>query len=175
MCRWLAVLATIVVLSGCAGVSVNDYAGREPNFNPQAFFNGPLEAQGVVFSRSGKVRRHFTATIDAQWDDNGGSLDEVFIWSDGERQTRLWQFERVGERDYRGLAGDVDGSARMRFAGNAVNMNYRLRVPLSSGRVISVKMDDWLYQVDEQTLINVTEMSKFGFDVGRVVLTMRKL
>lgn len=175
MCKTLLAAVAALILTGCAGVSVNDYAGREPSFDPETFFNGPLEAQGVVLSRSGKVRRHFTATIDARWDDNGGVLDEVFQWSDGETQTRLWQFERVGERHYRGSAGDVDGPAQMRYAGNAVNMNYRLQVPLSSGRVISVRMDDWLYQVDADTLINVTEMSKFGFDVGQVVLTMRKL
>ena len=175
MFRLLCTALLALLLTGCAGVSVNDYADREPTFDPQVFFNGPLEAQGVVFSRSGEVRRHFTATIDASWDQNGGVLDEVFQWSDGERQTRVWRFERSGEGTFIGRAGDVKGTAEMRYAGNAVNMNYRLLVPLSSGRTIAVSMDDWLYQVDANTLINVTDMSKFGFDVGQVVLTMRKL
>ncbi|WP_199224163.1 DUF3833 domain-containing protein [Saccharospirillum sp. MSK14-1] len=175
MFRLLSVAVLAIMLTGCAGVSVSDYADREPTFDPLVFFNGPLQAQGVVFSRSGEVRRHFTATIDARWNADGGVLDEVFQWSDGERQTRVWRFERDGERSYVGRAGDVKGTAQMRYAGNAVNMNYRLLVPLSSGRTIAVSMDDWLYQVDANTLINVTDMSKFGFDVGQVVLTMRKL
>lgn len=175
MIRLLCTALVALILTGCAGVSVSDYADREPTFDPLVFFNGPLEAQGVVLSRSGEVRRHFTATIDATWDANGGVLDEVFQWSDGERQTRVWRFERDGERSFVGRAGDVKGSAEMHYAGNAMNMNYRLLVPLSSGRTIAVTMDDWLYQVDDNTLINVTDMSKFGFDVGQVVLTMRKL
>ena len=77
MFRLLCTALLALLLTGCAGVSVNDYADREPTFDPQVFFNGPLEAQGVVFSRSGEVRRHFTATIDASWDQNGGVLDEV--------------------------------------------------------------------------------------------------
>lgn len=125
MLRILCITCLAVLLSGCAGVPVNDYAERQPTFDPHYFFNGPLEAQG--------------------------------------------------ERHFQGRAGDVKGSAEMRYAGNAVSMNYRLQVTLSNGRSITVNMNDWLYQVDADTLINVTGMSKFGFDVGQVVLTMRKL
>lgn len=175
MLRSCCLAMLMIILTGCAGVSVTDYADRQPTFDPKTFFNGPLEAQGVVLSRSGVVRRHFTARIDASWDSDGGVLDEAFQWSDGEQQLRFWRFERQAERAYLGRAGDVKGTAEMHYAGNAVNMNYQLLVPLSNGRTIAVTLDDWLYQVDANTLINVTNMTKFGFNVGQVVLTMRKL
>jgi oligoribonuclease (3'-5' exoribonuclease) len=37
-----------------------------------------------------------------------------------------------------------------------------------------VQMDDWMYQMDERTLINRTSMSKFGVEVGQVTLFFRK-
>lgn len=175
MWKSLGSLIVVIALTGCGAVTVGEYEGREPTFDPDVFFNGTLVAEGVVLGRGGKVNRYFTATIDAEWDEDSGVLDEVFLWNDGERQTRVWRFERVGPKHFRGTAGDVVGGAEMRYDGNAVNMTYVLEVPLSSGRTVTVKMDDWLYQTSENTLINVTEMTKFGFKVGEVVLTMRRL
>jgi len=37
-----------------------------------------------------------------------------------------------------------------------------------------VQMDDWMYQMDERTLINRTSMRKFGVEVGQVTLFFRK-
>lgn len=175
MWKLIASTALIALLTGCANVTVATYEDADLVFDPVDYFNGPLVAEGVVRGRNGEVSRYFNATIDARWDENGGVLDEVFIWSDGERQTRVWHFERVGERHFIGTAGDVVKPAEMRFAGNAVNMKYVLAVPLGNGNTINVTMDDWLYQVNDKTLINVTEMTKFGFKVGEVVLTMRKI
>ncbi len=175
MWKLIASTALVALLTGCASVTVATYEDADLVFDPIEYFNGPLVAEGVVRGRNGEVSRYFNATIDARWDENGGVLDEVFIWSDGERQTRVWNFERVGEQYYRGTAGDVVKPAEMRFAGNAVNMKYVLSVPMANGNTINVTMDDWLYQVNDKTLINVTQMSKFGIRVGEVVLTMRKL
>ena len=35
------------------------------------------------------------------------------------------------------------------------------------GRVWNVDMDDWMFLIDEQTVLNRTTMSKFGFAPGR--------
>jgi hypothetical protein len=142
-------------------------------FDPQVFFNNRIVAEGIVRSRSGKVSRYFTADIKASWDDQGGVLDEVFQWSDGEEQTRIWTFEKTGENEYRGTAGDVKKAATMRHEGNALHMTYVLNIPLESGNTIAINMDDWMYQVSDGTIVNVTKMTKFGFRVGEVVLTMR--
>ena len=39
---------------------------------------------------------------------------------------------------------------------------------------IDVRMDDWMYLVTPDTLINQTTMSKWGVDVGEVVLVIQK-
>jgi hypothetical protein len=52
-------------------------------------------------------------------------------------------------------------------------MRYVLRVPYS-GRTIDVDMDDWMWRIDEKTVLNRTEMTKFGFRVGEVTLSFRK-
>jgi hypothetical protein len=42
------------------------------------------------------------------------------------------------------------------------------------GKVYDVHMDDWLYLLDEQTMVNRTAMSKFGVELGQVTLFFRK-
>jgi hypothetical protein len=37
-----------------------------------------------------------------------------------------------------------------------------------------MSMDDWMYQMDEDTLINRTSMSKLGVEVGQVTLFFRR-
>ena len=171
--RWLPVLAVAFVLTGCSSVSVHDYADNTPTFDPQVFFNGNLVAEGVVQNRSGQVTRHFTADIEAYWDDEYGYLDEVFWFSDGEEQHRLWEFTRIEEGVWEGRAGDVEGPAQLVHDGNAIELNYRLRVTLDSGREVTLRMEDWLYRVSEDVLIAETTMRWFGFRVGSIILTMR--
>lgn len=171
----LPILGGLLFSVGCAGMQVQDYADVQPEFDPITFFNGELVAEGVVQNRSGKVTRHFVATIDAYWDEERGVLDEVFLFSDGEESERYWEFTRTGPNTWSGTAGDVVGESRLVHAGNAIQMRYRLSVPLSSGRNVVLNMDDWLYQVSEETLINETVMRKFGFRVGKLILTIRKL
>jgi hypothetical protein len=171
----ITLLFIVLWLVGCASSSVQRYDHQQPEFDPIAFFNGDLVAEGVVFNRSGQKTRSFVATIEAYWDDEYGFLDEVFLFSDGEEQFRLWEFERLGDQRWQGKAGDVVGPASFEHAGNAIAMDYRLRVALQSGRHITLSMEDWLYQVSADVLIAHTTMRWFGFRVGHISLTMRRL
>jgi hypothetical protein len=99
-------------------------------------------------------------------------LDERFRYDDGETQTRVWTLVRQSDNSWRGRAGDVIGEAIGQTAGNALHWNYTL-LPVDD-KQYEVQMDDWMYQMDERTLINRTSMSKFGVEVGQVTLFFRK-
>lgn len=166
-------LLALPFLVACSGPGINDYAGEEPELIPSDFFQGEMSARGVVKNRSGEVIRHFDATIDASWDENGvGTLDEVFRYHDGETDTRVWT---LAPRDggYHATAGDVTEPGLMEFEGNAIHMNYVLEVPYGDS-TINVRMDDWMYRVTEDTIINETEMTYWGFRVGEVVLVIQR-
>jgi hypothetical protein len=42
------------------------------------------------------------------------------------------------------------------------------------GSVYEVSLDDWMYLMDEDTLINRSSMSKLGVEVGQVTLFFRR-
>lgn len=171
--RILWVLFAVWILAGCAGPSLDDYGERGPALIPATFFTGDLSARGVVKDYSGEVIRTFDADITATWDEDGiGTLDEVFRFDDGEVQTRVWTLTPT-DGGYRATAGDVVEPGFMQWQGNAIHMNYVLQVAYGDG-TLDVRMDDWMYLVTPDTLINQTSMSKWGIEVGEIVLVIQK-
>jgi hypothetical protein len=166
-------LGVLLTLSACSSISVNDYSNNSPKFIPQEFFNGNLSAQGVVKNRSGKVTRYFTATINAQWKDGIGTLDEKFIFNDGEIQYRTWTLKPTTQGSFNATAGDVIGTGDGKFAGNAVNLDYVLSVKYNDS-MINLSVNDWMWLVDSKTVLNESTLTKFGFKVGSIQLAMVK-
>lgn len=171
MYRLLLAAAALALTAGCSSVAVEDYSDMQPRFTPTEFFNGRLTAHGVVMNRGGRVTRHFNADIQASWADGVGTLEEDFVFDDGEQQRRVWTLTPDGQGGYIGRAGDVVGDGSLSFSGNAVFLDYVLRVPYGDG-TIDVRVDDRMYLVSPEVLINESRLSKFGFDVGRILLTI---
>ncbi len=163
-----------IALGACSSVSVEDYAANKPRIVAEEFFNGELLAHGVVKDRGGKVIRYFEATIDASWRDGIGTLDERFVFDDGEKQTRVWTLKPSGDNTYHASAGDVIGTGEMTVAGNSVFLDYVLRVPYD-GDSIDLRIDDRMYLVSERVLLNESIMTKWGFEVGSLMLVIEKL
>ena len=170
-CFLLAIIA--VVLTGCGSVAVDDYATERPALDPEAFFDGELLATGVVKDRSGRVIRRFTAEIDASWTGGVGTLDEDFVFDDGSTDKRVWRLEPQGQGRYSATAGDVVGVGEARVAGNAMFLDYTLRVPYGDGD-IDLRIDDRMYLVSPDRLINESVMRKFGVRVGEILLVIER-
>lgn len=168
----VAIIATMF-LTGCASVKVIDYVGISPAMVPEKFFDGRLTAHGIVKNRSGKVTRYFNAEINAFWKGSIGTLEEDFIFDDGEKQRRVWTLTRHNDGSYIGTAGDVVGDAKGKVAGNSMFLKYVLSVPYGDG-TINLVIDDRMYLVNPNTLINESEMRKFGLNVGQIILVIRK-
>ncbi|MFT5121720.1 MAG: hypothetical protein ACI9TH_001053 [Kiritimatiellia bacterium] len=171
--RASALIVTLLLLSSCSSVRVQEYAQQTPRMIPEDFFNGNLTAHGVVKNRSGKVIRYFNARIKAYWNDEVGTLEEDFVFDDGEMQRRVWTLTRQADGSYLGTAGDVVGEAHGEVAGNSMFLKYTLAVPLKKGD-IHLTIDDRMYLVDPDTLINESQMRKWGLEVGQILLVIRK-
>jgi len=174
----LAVAGLTIAISGCSSTSVQYYAERSPELIPQQFFDGRLCADGIVKDYRDRVSRQFSARIMASWDEAGvGKLDETFQFSDrvdGDYEKRIWTLVPDGNGSYMVRANDVPEPVRMEFAGNSLNMEYVLHYDTGEGDILKLNMDDWMFLVNDRTIVNETRMSKFGLTVGRVILTIRK-
>jgi hypothetical protein len=167
------VLLNGLLLSSCSSITVEDYQQFEPKLIAEQFFDGKLTAHGVVKDRGGKVIRSFNADIIAYWKDGVGTLEEDFVFDDGEQQRRVWTLTPNGENRYVGTAGDVVGTSDVSVAGNSMFLNYVLRIAYGDG-AIDIQIDDRMYLVSDTVLINQSRMSKWGFDIGELLLVIEK-
>ncbi len=161
-------------LSGCGAVTVDEYANNQPTLVPETFFQGQLTAHGVIKDRGGKVIRYFNADIKAYWQDGIGTLEEDFLFDDGEPDRRVWTLTPTGEGQYVGTAGDVVGEGKISVAGNSMFLDYVLQIPWDDG-TLDLRIDDRMYLVNPTTLINESIMTKFGIRVGEILLVISKV
>ncbi len=173
MKRRMLLAAGALVLAGCAGPQVTDYAAERPVLDLARYFNGTLDAYGVFTDRSGQVVKRFTVVMVCTWNGNEGVLDEAFTYSDGSQQRRVWRLTKLADGRYVGRADDVVGEATGQVSGNAFRWGYTLRLPVD-GKTYDVQFDDWMYLMDERVMLNKAVMSKFGFRLGEVTLSFVK-
>lgn len=167
----IVILLMWFCITGCTGQDIQQYRGREPAFNAEAFFSGPLTAHGVLKDRSGNVTRHFNATINAHWNNGVGTLEERFEFNDGEIQYRNWTLTPQDNGHYIATAGDVLGNGQAETAGNAFHLDYTLQINYQ-GKPLALAVDDWMYRVSDKVVINQSTLSKWGFRVGSIELVI---
>ena len=170
----LLIFITTILLTGCASMKIEDFNNTKPEFIPQEYFNGKLRAYGIVKDRSGKIIRSFKGEMIGSWDKNGiGTLDEFFVYDDGEEMKRVWTLKPTSDKKFIATADDIVGESSMIANGNTVMIDYVMRTPYKSS-TIDLSVQDWLHLQDEKVIINHSKMKKFGFVVGELVITIIK-
>ncbi|MCW8999207.1 MAG: DUF3833 domain-containing protein, partial [Kangiellaceae bacterium] len=164
-----AILA--LLLSSCS-VNGNNYSENSPKFVFTEFFDGSLCAWGTVKNDNSELLRKFIAKIDAYQRNGVTYLDEVFMFNDGEKQLRRWEFT-LEDGLFSGVANDVVGSSQGKVYGDSLHLEYVMAIA-NDDTEWHINMDDWLHLIDENTLMGTTQMSKFGFNLGRVDIVIRR-
>jgi hypothetical protein len=152
---------------------VEAYRDQKPVLDLATYFNGEIDAWGIFQDRSGKIVKRFQVAIKAVWQDNVGTLDENFTYSDGTTSRRVWTITRMDDGRYSGMAADVIGKADGEARGNALRWRYILALDVD-GKTYHVDFDDWMFMMDDSVMLNRSVMSKFGFRLGEVTLSFRK-
>ena len=173
MVKKLALALAAFLLASCASVSVTDYAAEKPKLDLKTYFNGKVDAWGMIQDRSGKVTKRMFVEMTCTWNGDVGTLDERFTYADGTKETRIWTIRKDGDR-YTGTAADVVGEAKGIASGNTLRWNYVLDARRDDGGTIHLDMDDWMWLLDDGTLANRTTFSKFGIRFGEVTIFFRK-
>lgn len=173
-CKIVLLTISFSLIASCSAVDINGYANNYPTLALTKFFNGKLSAHGIIKNRAGEVTRYFNVTMTGHWSDNGtGTLDEYFLFDDGEQQRRIWTFEPQSDGSYLASANDVSTPTKMYVSGNALFMDYILNIQYQ-GEPLDIAIEDKMYLIDENVMINESTMTKWGFEVGYITLTLIK-
>ena len=165
-------LIAVAPLAACSSPGVEQFRAERPVLDLRDYFNGTVDAWGIVRDRGGTISQRFTVRIEGRWEGDKGTLDEAFTYSDGRTQRRVWTLHRSGDR-YVGTAADVIGQAQGEAAGNAFRLRYVLDYPWGDSTV-HLDVDDWMYLVDPEVLLNRSTVSKLGVEIAQVFISFRK-
>ena len=167
-------LFLLIIITGCSNkMKPTDFKDKTPRLIIEEYLSGNVKAWGVLQNRSGKVTRQFKADLVGKWDGSKLILNEVFEWSDGEKQTREWSINKIDEHNYEGTASDVAGKAKGYSYGPAFKFEYVLLVPVK-GKNIKITFDDWIFLQDKKVAINRATMTKFGIKVAELTVMFLK-
>ena len=174
-CLRAALIAlSLVAISACGtAMKPEDFANTQPRLEIESFFDGKVRAWGIFEDRFGKVRRQFTVDVDGTWDGRQLVLDEHFLYSDGERERRIWTITKTGEYTYTGTAGDVIGTAQGKSSGNALNWSYDMNLKVGDD-TWKVRFDDWMFLQPDGVLLNRAVVRRWGIVIGSVTLAFAR-
>ena len=107
------------------------------------------------------MRRQFRVDVTGIVDGDLLTLDERFVYNDGETDRRIWRIRDKTNGEFEGEAADVIGKATGTAAGNALNWTYEMNLKVGGG-TWRVTFDDWMFLQEDGVLINRAPASKNG-------------
>ena len=166
-------LFIILLFTGCSQTDMKEFKNNTPKLDLFDFFAGETIAYGIFEDRFGNLKRQFRVNINGKIDNQILTLDEDFLYDDGEQAKRIWKIEKKIDNNqkiiYEGQADDVEGKASGSISGNALNWSYDIYLNIK-GSDIKVHFNDWIYKQSEDLAINRAYVSKFGINIGSVTL-----
>ena len=160
-------IACCLLATGCRTMQPESFAGAEPRFEPEKFFEGPTRSWGVIESRSGRPKSRFRTEMMGRREGSDLVVTQDFTFEDGHQQQRVWRVRRIDDHRYDATANDVVGVSHGLAYGNTFHWEYT--VALRPGNPLAdVRFKLWMYlQADGETMINKVTISKLGVIVAR--------
>ncbi len=174
MALMLVLLALAQRMIGFRAQKPSDYAQMEPRLDIRQHLSGPLRCEGVIYGPTGRVSSRFTADMEGRWEGTRGTLAEHFAYDSGMKQDREWRLTLGNDGRITAEADDIIGTGEGQQDGASVQLNYTIRLPESAGGH-ALQVTDWMYLVDDRTIINRSQFRKFGIKVAELVATMRRV
>jgi hypothetical protein len=141
--------------------------------DPFDYFLGTTIGTGLFEDRFGMVRQRFSLVMQGTATAEGLLLEEALTYQDGSREERRWQLVRGENGRFTGRCNDVIGQAHGRFEAQNSRMLYRFHLK-TSGRVLTVRLDDRLYRLNRTTVLNRAIMRKWGVRLGVLLVVYGK-
>lgn len=159
--------------AGFSAQSPKDYADATPQFDIRQHLNGPIQCEGIIYGPTGRVSSRFVADMNATWDGNVGSMTEHFKYDSGNTQDRIWTLKIGNDGTIDATAPDIIGTGKGTQEGSAVQLKYRIKLPPEAGGHV-LDVTDWMYLMENGTIMNRSQFRKYGIKVAELVATMRQ-
>lgn len=140
----------------------------------EQFFNGKLSATGTADNLRDGTRRSFTIAMTASWKGPVGTLVEEVAFADGERQHKVWTFEKVGEGRFVGHREDLTQNAEVVEDGQGVLISYKANTRLPSGISFNLAFEDRMTPVSRDVVSVTTDVTYLFLSAARLNMTITR-
>ncbi len=177
--RWRYFMPVLLLMmTGCSGETINQFAGGAPSMAPDQWMVGNVDGYGTITSRFGGVKSQFHAHEVGSLDPATHTVTLVehityLQGSDRPPTDRTWRFVETSAGQWSGQASDVIGTAKGEQRGNAWHLVYQQKLPIG-GRQIVVTVDDWRTREAGGVAIDESAISKFGILLARAEIAFVK-
>ena len=178
MTLFLSVLVVLLALAlwrpgfGFRSQSPSEFSTEGPAFDIKTNLNGPMISEGIIYGPTGRVASRFVAEMTGEWDGDTGMLAEEFAYAGNGTQSRKWFLTMGAGGRFTATADDIIGTAKGVQSGPTVCMRYRIRLTEDAGGHV-LDVVDWMYLMENGSIMNRSEMRKFGIKVAELVASIR--
>ena len=155
-----ALSASLLTLAFPAAAGASD-------FTLEGYFTGVTRASGS-FSAINGVKRSFAVRLKGRFNGHLLTLVEDFVYADGEKARKTWNFTKKGPGLYTGTREDVVGSTTVRISGNTAKFTYLVDLDEGPGTNIVRFYDTMVLSADGKKIKNRALVTKFGLPVAKV-------
>lgn len=173
----LALFVAVLVIqykTGFMAQKTIHYATMNPVFDIRERLNGEMLCEGVIYGPFGRVTSRFVAQMYAEWQGNIGQITEDFCYESGNIQHREWTLKVNDDGQILAEAPDLLGVGQGQQAGSAVMLNYTIQLTKDAGGH-TLNVTDWMYLMENGSVMNRSQFRKFGIKVAELVATMRPM
>lgn len=168
----LALMAARSRFAGFLSQRPEHFRGKGPVLDLRRHLSGPILCEGVIYGPLGRVTSRFVADMHATWDGSTGTMTEDFRYDSGSVQHRVWTLRVGNDGVVHATAPDVEGEGTGRLEGPVLRLDYRIRLSEDAGGHV-LNVTDWMYLMENGTIMNRSQFRKFGIKVAELVATMR--
>ena len=168
-------VAAIVAGAGSGSAAAQSAKAAVPSVPLEQLLAGHFNGSGEFVDKRGGKDRGIDLDIRGSYDAKAGTLTlaEDTLFSDGEKQHKVWIFTRKTAERWTGTRSDVIGEADITIDGSAIRMVYKAHVP-RDGKIWDLKFDE-RYTIASPDLIQFrADVSYLFFTVGEATLTIRR-
>jgi hypothetical protein len=141
--------------------------GSTPGFRLERRLLGANRVSGLVHDRFGRLRLTFSGLMEGAIESGALTMNAELHYSDGRIDRRSWRIAARGAHGYRGTTSDSIGDVTGTAQGDAVNLRYKLHLPIAGG-MRRVSFDEWMYLQPDGLILDHAVMRIWGIRVGTV-------
>lgn len=157
-----------------ASVITSPALARDKSGDLATFLSGHLTAKGQFQNFHDGSNRGVRVDIHGTPHGNLFKLVEDTVYSDGEKQHRVWRFSKIAEGRYVGQRADLIGQATVEALGNRIEIAYRAHVPTKDGVTHDLNFKETFIFTQSGTADYQLRVSLLFVLVGEAHLTVRK-